>query len=105
MVTKKSGLIIIVVLLVLTAVTDADNEPVGTFKIGSRYLDGTAFEPETDILDISDSLYLSIYTEEEFFWPSSFGYYWALVCDPSLAGITGGEAGPDAYLVGIMGSL
>lgn len=104
MVTKKSGLITIVVLLGLAAVTEAANEPVGTWEIGSRYIDGTAFEPDTDILDISDSLYLSIYTEEEFFFPSTTGYWWALVCEPSLAGITGGEAGPDAYLVGILGS-
>ena len=96
MVTKKSGLIIIVVLLVLGTLTEAANEPVGTWEIGTRYIDGTAFEPDTDMLDIGDSLYLSIYTEEAFGWASTFGYYWALVCEASLAGITGGEAGADA---------
>jgi len=104
MVTKKSGLITIVVLLALATLTEAANEPVGTWEIGTRYLDGTAFEPGTDILDIGDSLYLSIYTDEEFGWGSTFGYYWALVCDPSLAIITGGEAGPDADFVAFWGS-
>jgi len=96
MVTKKLSLIVIVALLALVTLTEAANEPVGTWEIGTRYLDGTAFEPGTDMLDIGDSLYLSIYTEEAFGWGSTFGYYWALVCDPSLAVITGGEAGPDA---------
>lgn len=96
MVRKKLGLIVIVALLALATLIEAANEPVGTWEIGSRYLDGTAFEPGTDILDIGDSLYLSIYTEEAFGWGSTYGYWWALVCDPSLAGITGGESGPDA---------
>jgi len=100
MVKKKLSLIVIVALLALGTLTEAQ-EPVGTWEISSRYLDGTAFEPGTDFLDIGDSLYLSIYTEEAFGWPSDYGYWWALVCDPSLATITGGESGPDAdtYIV------
>ena len=107
MVTKKAGLIVIVILLGLFlingAVVDAlaiCEPPVfrpDRFHIGTRYLDGTAFDPSTDILDIADSLYLSIYAEEEFCWESGFGYGWALVGDPSLATITGGVLGPDAY--------
>lgn len=104
MVTEKLSLIIIIVLLALAPLSEAGYEPVGTFEIGTRYVDGTTFDPDTDILDISDSLYLSIYNEEEFGWPSGFGYWWALVCDPSLATITGGEAGPAAYKVGFYGS-
>ncbi|MCK4291710.1 MAG: PEP-CTERM sorting domain-containing protein [Planctomycetes bacterium] len=114
MVTKKSGSIVIVILLVLFlingAVVDAlaiCEPPVfrpDRFHIGTRYLDGSPFDPSTDILDIADSLYLSIYAEEEFCWESGFGYGWALVSYPSLATITGGVLGPDAYGGGIYSS-
>ena len=100
MAIKKSGLIIVVVLLVLAAAT-VSAEVVGTFEIGTRYVDGTAFDPDTDILDVGESLYLSIYTDEWFVAYSTAGYFWALVCDPSLATITGGELGPDALGGGI----
>ena len=89
MVTKKSGLIIIVV-LALTSLVE------GGFQIGTRYVDGRPFEPDTDILQLDESLYLSIWTDELVFGTELWGYYWALVCDWSLATITGGEAGPDA---------
>ena len=104
MVTKRLSLIVIVALLVLATLANAVDEPVGTFKIGTRYLDGTAFEPDTDILDIGDSLYLSIYADEGFYWPSSFGYLWALTTDSPSATITGGVKGPDAYMVVFYGS-
>lgn len=91
MVTKKSGLIIVVVLLAFAPLAEAD------FQIGTRYLDDSPFNPDTDILDIGDSLYLSIYAEEFFADVFSSSYYWELTCDPSLATITGGVLGPDAY--------
>ncbi|MCK4294029.1 MAG: PEP-CTERM sorting domain-containing protein [Planctomycetes bacterium] len=90
------AVMVMVVLLGLGSLAEAVWLPVGTFKIHTRYLDGTAFEPNTDVLGIDDSLYLSMYAEEDFWWGSSFGYYWALVCDPSLATITGGVLGPGA---------
>ena len=96
MATKKSGLIVMVVLLGLGSLAEGVDEPYGTFKIRTRYVDGTAFEPNTDVLGIDDSLYLSMYAEEDFGWGSSYGYYLALVCDPSLATITGGVLGPAA---------
>lgn len=91
MVRKKSGLIVIAVLLGLAPLAQGD------FVIGTRYLDGTAFEPDTDILLLDESLYLSIYAEEGFYSAGSADYYWALICEPSLATITGGVLGPDAY--------
>lgn len=96
MVTKKSILMIIVV-FALTSLAE------GGFQIGTRYLDGTPFEPDTDVLLLDESLYLSIYTDV---WEYSLwtGYFWALVCDCSLASITEGEAGPDAYIVTFHGS-
>ena len=104
MVAKKLCLMVVVVLLVLPTLTEA-RDPVGTFKIHTSYLDDTPFDPDTDVLDIGESLYLSIYAEEEFFWESGFGYFWALVCDPSLATITGGEIGPDADSGNVNGSV
>ncbi|MCK4294030.1 MAG: PEP-CTERM sorting domain-containing protein [Planctomycetes bacterium] len=91
------AVMVMVVLLGLGSLAEAVDVPVGTFKIRTRYLDGTAFEPNTDVLGIDDSLYLSMYAEEDFWWGSSFGYGWALVCDPSLATITGGVFGPASY--------
>jgi len=90
MVTKKSGLIFIIVLLALAPLGQAD------FQIGTRYIDGTPFEPDTDILGLDENLYLSMYAEE-FFPSGSAVVHWQLLCDPSLATITGGVLGPEAY--------
>ncbi|MCK4294031.1 MAG: PEP-CTERM sorting domain-containing protein [Planctomycetes bacterium] len=90
MATKKSGLIFIIVLLALAPFGQAD------FQIGTRYLDGTAFEPDTDILRLDENLYLSMYAEEVFPTGSAV-VRWQLLCDRSLATITGGVLGPDAY--------
>ena len=68
---------------------------LGGFQIGTRYLDDSPFNRDTDVLDISESLYLSMWTDE-WVYGSMGQYLWALVCDRSLASITGGEAGPDA---------
>ena len=93
MVTKKSGLIIIVV-LALTSLVE------GGFQISTRYLDDRPFDPDTDILTLDESLYLSVYTDETVI--GGMGQYiWALVCEASLATITQGEAGPDADYVEI----
>jgi len=88
MVGKRSGLVV-VVLLALGAPAEA------AFQIGTRYLDDRPFEPDTDVLDINDSLYLSIWTDERV-WGQMGVYEWAVVCEGSLATISGGEAGPDA---------
>jgi len=90
MVTKKLGLIIIVVLLALATVTEAGLE------IGTRYLDGTPFDADTDTLDIGESLYLSLYAEESLPPPFTTDYYWELLCASWLGTITGGVLGPDA---------
>jgi hypothetical protein len=89
MVGKRCGLIVLVVLLVFGAAAEAG------FQIGTRYLDERPFDPDTDFLDIYESLYLSIWTDEDVLGHMEV-YAWALVCDWSLAAITGGEAGPDA---------
>jgi len=95
MLRSKLGLIIIVVLALSSLVE-------GGFQIGTRYLDDRPFDPDTDILTLDESLYLSVFTDEREF-SSLTGYYWALVCDCSLASITDGVAGPDAYGVEIRG--
>lgn len=95
MLTKKLSLIITVVLALAPLAQ-------GGFQIGTRYLDDRPFDPDTDVLDIGESLYLSIFTDERE-QSSLSGYFWALVCDFSLASITDGEAGPDAYYVKIWG--
>lgn len=67
----------------------------GGFQIGTRYLDDTPFDPDIDVLGLDESLYLSCYTDETVSGHMG-GYYWALVCEASLATITGGEPGADA---------
>jgi len=96
MLRSKLGLIIIVVLALSSLVE-------GGFQIGTRYLDDRPFDPDTDVLSLDESLYLSCYTDETV--GGHMGQYiWALVCEASLASITGGEAGPDAYGVEFSGS-
>ncbi len=86
---RKIGLMLVVFLVWNGGVA------LGGFQIGTRYLDDRPFDPDTDVLDINESLYLTMWTDE---WVGgTMGQYmWALVCDWSLASITGGEAGPDA---------
>ena len=84
------AVMVMVVLLALATVTEAGLE------IGARYLDDTPFDPSTDILEIGESLYLSLYAEGSFSPPHSTDYYWELLCDSSLGTITGGVLGPDA---------
>ena len=98
----RKGLVLIIlgVFLVFAPLAKAD------FEIGVRYTDGTAFDPATDILDIGESLYLSLYVPAGTTVSpqgSSAFYYWDLVCNVSQAQITGGVLGPDAYL-GYVGS-
>ena len=85
----RQVMILLVIVVILGPVAEAG------FQIGARYLDDRPFDPDTDVLDISESLYLSIWTDE-WVYGSMEQYMWALVCDRSLASITGGEAGPDA---------
>jgi len=88
MVGKRSDLIVLVLLVGLGPAAQ------GGFQIGTRYLDDRPFDPDTDVLDINESLYLSMWTDE-MVWGSMGQYIWALVCDMSMATITGGEVGPD----------
>ncbi len=89
MVGKRSHLIVLVLLLGLGSAAEAG------FQIGTRYLDDRPFDPDTDLLDINESLYLSIWTDETV-WGIMERYDWALLCDSMLAEISDGEAGPDA---------
>lgn len=90
MVMKKLNLIVIVALLALGTRTEAGLE------IGAHYLDDTPFDPHTDILEIGESLYLSLYAEASFPPPFLTDYCWELLCDSSFGTITGGVLGPDA---------
>jgi len=85
----RQVMIVLLTVVVLGAVAEAG------FQIGMRYVDGRPFDPDTDVLDINESLYLSVYTDEPEHGHLN-QYAWALVCDKSLANIMGGEAGPDA---------
>ncbi len=84
----RQVMIVLLTVMFLGAVAQAG------FRIGTRYVDGRPFDPNTDVLDINERLYLSISTDETV-WGHMDVYVWALVCDKSLASISGGEAGPD----------
>jgi len=85
------------VMIVLLTVVFLGTVAQAGFQIGTRYLDGRPFDPDIDVLDISESLYLSMWTDE---WVTGYmeRYDWALVWNKSLATITGGEASPDAEI-------